>query len=68
VDLVANIQTNGMINELISASAKRLVFCCALWERVAIAVQSAQYVTLATVCHIHGSLDAWTKADGPVAH
>jgi glyoxylase-like metal-dependent hydrolase (beta-lactamase superfamily II)/rhodanese-related sulfurtransferase len=37
-------------------------------ERSAMAVQAAQDAGLATACHIHGGIDAWKKADGPVTH
>jgi rhodanese-related sulfurtransferase len=30
------------------------------------AVQAAQDVGLASACHIHGGLDAWKKAGGPL--
>jgi sulfur dioxygenase len=67
-DLQANIQAGGMLHELASATSKRLVFYCAFGERSAMAVQAAQDAGLATACHIHGGIDAWKKADGPVTH
>jgi hypothetical protein len=30
-------------------------------------VQAAQDAGLPTACHIHGGLDAWRKAGGPLA-
>jgi rhodanese-related sulfurtransferase len=30
-------------------------------------VQAAQDAGLTTACHIEGGLDAWKKADGPLA-
>jgi sulfur dioxygenase len=67
-DLQVNIQEGGMLHELASATNKRLVFYCAFGERSAMAVQAAQDAGLATACHIHGGIDAWKKADGPVTH
>ena len=67
-DLQANIHAGGMLHELASATNKRLVFYCAFGERSAMAVQAAQDAGLATACHIHGGIDAWRKADGPVTH
>jgi rhodanese-related sulfurtransferase len=45
-----------------------LVFYCAFGERSAMAVQAAQDAGLAAACHIHGGIDAWKKADGPITH
>ena len=67
-DLQANIQAGGMLHELADATNRRLVFYCAFGERSAMAVQAAQDAGLATACHIHGGIDAWRKADGPVTH
>ena len=47
---------------------KRLLFYCAFGERSAMAVQAAQDAGLSSACHIQGGLDAWKKADGPLAH
>src|SRR6202162_4954517 len=67
-DLQANILAGGMLHELASATNKRLVFYCAFGERSAMAVQAAQDAGLAAACHIHGGIDAWKKADGPITH
>ncbi|HLY88751.1 MAG TPA: MBL fold metallo-hydrolase [Acetobacteraceae bacterium] len=67
-DLQENIQDGGMLHELATATSKRLVFYCAFGERSAMAVQAAQDAGLASACHIHGGIDAWKKADGPLAH
>ena len=67
-DLQENILEGGMLHELASATNKRLVFYCAFGERSAMAVQAAQDAGLATACHIHGGIDAWKKADGPITH
>ena len=67
-DLQENIDEGGMLHELASATSKRLVFYCAFGERSAMAVQAAQDAGLAAACHIHGGIDAWKKADGPITH
>ncbi len=67
-DLQGNIQAGGMLHELANATNKRLVFYCAFGERSAMAVQAAQDAGLATACHVHGGIDAWKKADGPITH
>src|SRR6476620_11447296 len=67
-DLQENIRAGGMLHELASATSKRLVFYCAFGERSAMAVQAAQDAGLASACHIHGGIDAWKKADGPIIH
>jgi sulfur dioxygenase len=67
-DLQQSIQPGGMLHELANATNRRLVFYCAFGERSAMAVQAAQDAGLVTACHIHGGMDAWRKADGPLAH
>jgi sulfur dioxygenase len=66
-ELQDNISAGGMLHELATATGKRIVFYCAFGERSAMAVQAAQDVGLTTACHIEGGIDAWTKANGPVA-
>jgi sulfur dioxygenase len=66
-DLQANIREGGMLHELACATSKRLVFYCAFGERSAMAVQAAQDAGIPSACHIHGGLDAWRKAGGPLA-
>jgi sulfur dioxygenase len=56
----------GMLNELATATGKRILFYCAFGERSAMAVQSAQDAGLNTASHIEGGIDAWKKAQGPV--
>jgi glyoxylase-like metal-dependent hydrolase (beta-lactamase superfamily II)/rhodanese-related sulfurtransferase len=56
----------GMLNELATATGKRILFYCAFGERSAMAVQSAQDAGLNTASHIEGGIDAWKKARGPV--
>jgi glyoxylase-like metal-dependent hydrolase (beta-lactamase superfamily II)/rhodanese-related sulfurtransferase len=67
-DLQENIGAGGMLHELAAATGKRIVFYCAFGERSAMAVQAAQDAGLKTACHIQGGIDAWKKANGPVAH
>ena len=66
-DLQENIRRGGMLHELATAMGKRIVFYCAFGERSAMAVQAAQDAGIATACHIHGGVDAWRKANGPLA-
>ncbi|WP_046862171.1 MBL fold metallo-hydrolase [Microvirga massiliensis] len=66
-DLRENVQKGGMLYELAATSGKRVVFYCAFGERSAMAVQAAQDAGIALACHLHGGLDAWKKANGPVA-
>jgi len=66
-DLQQNVGAGGMLYELAAATGKRLVFYCAFGERSAMAVQAAQDAGLTTACHIQGGLDAWKKANGPLA-
>jgi sulfur dioxygenase len=66
-DLQENISAGGMLHELAEATGKRIVFYCAYGERSAMAVQAAQDAGLKTACHIEGGIDAWKKADGPLA-
>ena len=65
-DLAVNIRPGGVLHELACATAKRLVFYCAFGERSAMAVQAAQDVGITLACHIHGGIDAWRKAKGPL--
>jgi glyoxylase-like metal-dependent hydrolase (beta-lactamase superfamily II)/rhodanese-related sulfurtransferase len=67
-DLAANVRRGGMLHELATATGKRMLFYCAFGERSAMAVQAAQDAGIATACHIHGGIDAWKKAAGPLAH
>lgn len=64
--LQENIGPGGILHSL--ADTKKLVFYCAYGERSAMAVQAAQDAGLSSACHIHGGMDAWKSANGPVAH
>jgi sulfur dioxygenase len=66
-NLQDEIGAGGMLHELATTSGKRIVFLCAFGERSAMAVQAAQDAGLKTACHISGGIDAWKKANGPLA-
>lgn len=66
-DLQEMIRPGGMLHALASSAGKELLFYCAFGERSAMAVQAAQDAGLARARHIQGGLDAWKKADGPLA-
>jgi sulfur dioxygenase len=66
-NLRENIGAGGMLHELAASTRKRIVFYCAFGERSAMAVQAAQDAGLTTTCHIQGGIDAWRKANGPLA-
>ncbi len=66
-NLQEEIGAGGMLHELATAAGKRIVFLCAFGERSAMAVQAAQDAGLKTACHIAGGIDAWKKANGPLA-
>jgi rhodanese-related sulfurtransferase len=65
--LQEEIGAGGMLHKLATAAGKRIVFLCAFGERSAMAVQAAQDAGLKTACHISGGIDAWKKANGPLA-
>jgi sulfur dioxygenase len=67
-DLDAMIQPGGTLFKLASATGHRLLFYCAFGERSAMAVRAAHEAGLESACHIHGGLDAWKKAGGPLTH
>ena len=67
-DLDENMQPGGMLYELASATRRRLLFYCAFGERSAMAVRAAHEAGLERACHVHGGIDAWKKADGPLTH
>jgi len=62
--LQENISHGGILHEL--ASAKKVIFYCAVGERSAMAVQAAQDAGLTSTRHIHGGLVAWKEAGGAV--
>jgi sulfur dioxygenase len=66
-DLQENIRPGGVLYELARATGKRMIFYCAFGERSAMAVEAAQQAGLGSAVHIQGGLDAWKKANGPLA-
>jgi rhodanese-related sulfurtransferase len=66
-DLEASLKPDGLLQQLATGTGKRLVFYCAFGERSAMAVQAAQDSGLDTARHIHGGMQAWQQAGGPVA-
>ena len=67
-DLAENIAEGGLLHELAAATSRKLLFYCAFGERSAMAVRAARQAGLGTACHIHGGIDAWKKAGGPLVH
>jgi glyoxylase-like metal-dependent hydrolase (beta-lactamase superfamily II)/rhodanese-related sulfurtransferase len=67
-DLRENIGNGGILHDLATATSKRMLFYCAFGERSAMAVRAAQSAGLNSACHIHGGIDAWKKAGGPLVH
>jgi sulfur dioxygenase len=66
-DLRDNIMPGGMLHRLAAADGKQLLFYCAFGERSAMAVQAAQDARLASARHVQGGIDAWKRANGPLA-
>jgi rhodanese-related sulfurtransferase len=66
-DLQDNIRAGGILRELARATDKRIVFYCAFGERSAMAVQAAQDAGMMASVHIEGGMDAWKRAQGPLA-
>jgi rhodanese-related sulfurtransferase len=67
-DVEGSLKADGFLQQLARAAGKRLVFYCAFGERSAMAVQAAQAAGLATSRHIHGGMQAWQQAQGPLTH
>jgi len=65
-DLRKNLQSGGLLHQLAAAKPAHLVFYCAFGERSAMAVQAAQDAGLEAARHIHGGLQAWKLANGPL--
>ena len=65
-DLEENLRQGGVLRELAIATGKNIVFFCAFGERSAMAVEAAQAAGLTSARHIHGGIDAWKKAKGPI--
>jgi rhodanese-related sulfurtransferase len=65
-DVEGSLKADGLLQQLAKAAGKRLVFYCAFGERSAMAVQAAQAAGLASSRHIHGGMQAWQQAQGPL--
>ncbi|MEX1060791.1 MAG: MBL fold metallo-hydrolase [Methyloceanibacter sp.] len=65
-DVEGSLKADGLLQQLARAAGKRLVFYCAFGERSAMAVQAAQAAGLTTSRHIHGGMQAWQGAQGPL--
>jgi rhodanese-related sulfurtransferase len=65
-DVEESLKSDGLLQQLAKAAGKRFIFYCAYGERSALAVQAAQAAGLATSRHIHGGMQAWQQAHGPL--
>ena len=63
--LDAAIGDGGILRKL-AESGTEIVFFCAYGERSAVAVEAARGAGIASARHIHGGMEAWRKAGGPV--
>jgi rhodanese-related sulfurtransferase len=61
-----SLQADGVLQQLARSSGKRLIFYCSFGLRSAMAVQAAQAAGLEPSRHIHGGIQAWKKAAGPL--
>jgi sulfur dioxygenase len=66
-EVAASLKGDGLLQQLAKATGKTLIFYCAFGERSAMAVQAAQAAGLTTARHIHGGMQAWRRAQGPIA-
>jgi sulfur dioxygenase len=64
-ELVANLHTGGSLLAL-AGKGKQILFYCAFGERSAMAVQAARDAGIHSAVHLHGGVDAWKKAHGPL--
>jgi rhodanese-related sulfurtransferase len=62
----ASLQADGLLQQLARSAGKRLIFYCSFGERSAMAVQAAQAAGLSAARHIHGGMQAWKNAEGPL--
>jgi len=65
--LRASLQADGRLQQLARAAGKRLIFYCSFGERSAMAVQAAQAAGLSGSRHLHGGMQAWKSAEGPLS-
>ena len=61
-----SLQADGLLQQLARSSGKRLIFYCSFGLRSAMAVQAAQAAGLERSHHIHGGIQAWKEAAGPL--
>ncbi len=66
-DVEGSLKADGLLQNLGKAGGKRLIFYCTYGQRSAMAVQAAQAAGLGTARHIHGGMQAWQQAQGPLA-
>ena len=67
-DVEESLKPDGLLQHLAKGGGKRLIFFCTFGQRSAMAVQAAQDAGLETSRHIHGGLQAWQQAHGPLTH
>jgi glyoxylase-like metal-dependent hydrolase (beta-lactamase superfamily II)/rhodanese-related sulfurtransferase len=65
-DVRESLQADGLLQQLARSSGKRLIFYCSFGLRSAMAVQAAQAAGLSSTRHIHGGIQAWKEAAGPL--
>ena len=65
-DLEDSLGPDGLLTQLAKSADKRLLFYCAFGERSAMAVQAAQAAGINGARHLHGGLQAWQQAGGPL--
>jgi sulfur dioxygenase len=67
-DVEESLKAEGLLQHLAKGGGKRLIFFCTYGQRSAMAVQAAQAAGLTASRHIHGGLQAWQQAHGPLSH
>jgi sulfur dioxygenase len=67
-DLAEKVAAGGLLQELATATSRKLVFYCAYGERSAMAVGAARQAGLSAAWHLHGGIEAWKKAGAPLTH
>jgi sulfur dioxygenase len=66
-ELGEHLAPGGLLHGLVKASGKQLIFYCAFGERSAMAAEMARQAGLSGACHLKGGMEAWQKAEGPIA-
>jgi glyoxylase-like metal-dependent hydrolase (beta-lactamase superfamily II)/rhodanese-related sulfurtransferase len=67
-DIEESLKAEGLLQHLAKGGGRRLIFFCTYGQRSAMAVQAAQAAGLTASRHIHGGLQAWQQAHGPLSH